>query len=231
MIHLLWCTLRPNVFTSSHNYWMNNAKNIENIKTHVLLDSDSDAVSIEKYLENYNHRIVIYKPPYVGVCLPSYKLSSTTDTKDGDIIVFARDDFSCPRGWDEYLISQFSDKSGVLFVRDGYQNPDSSNMISPAITIPIMDSSAFNAMNKTIYHPAFHHMFSDCELYLTAKELGLLIDNRVNDTTTFEHHHHSPGKRSADQFDVEYVKNWGNDEVTWNQRKNIPVEERIKVNL
>ena len=74
-------------------------------------------------------------------------------------------------------------------------------------------------------------MFSDCELYNTSKELDLLIDDRMQDTTIFEHHHHASGKRRPDQFDQSYYNKWKEDEITWNKRKNMPVEERILVNL
>jgi hypothetical protein len=112
-------------------------------------------------------------------------------------------------------------------VRDGYQLPDSSNMLFPAITIPIMTWSCFEKLNKTIYNPVYTHMYSDCELYLNLKELGLLIDDRLNDVTIFEHLHHAAGKRRADQLDVQYHAKWQEDEMTWNSRKNMPVQQRL----
>ena len=72
-------------------------------------------------------------------------------------------------------------------------------------------------------------MFSDCELYLMAKDLGLLIDDRITDTTIFEHHHHASGKRQPDNADAAYYSKWKDDEITWNQRKLMPVENRLMV--
>ena len=70
-------------------------------------------------------------------------------------------------------------------------------------------------------------MYSDCELYINLKETGLLIDERMTDTTVFEHLHHAAGKRKADQLDVQYHAKWQEDELTWNKRKTMPVLERI----
>ena len=167
------------------------------------------------------------KTDKIGVCYPSYQLSSTTEGQTGDIVVFASDDFLPPQNWDQYLISKLEGKEGGLMVRDGYQLPDSSNMQYPAITIPIMTWGCFEKLNKTIYNPVYTHMYSDCELYINLKDTGLLIDDRINDPTIFEHLHHAAGKRRADQLDVQYHAKWQEDESTWNNRKNMPVLERI----
>ena len=233
MIHLLWCTIRTANFPNVHKFWVDRLKDKNSVKTHVLVSTQTESNFLQQYFESIKHtnRVVVYQPPYPGVCLPSYKLSSTLECLHSDIVIFGSDDFTPPQNWDEYLSQKLIDREGVLMVRDGYQLPDSSNMLHPAITIPIMTGSALEKMNKVIYHPAYHHMFSDCELYLTAKDLGLLIDDRIKDSTTFEHHHHAAGKRKADAFDQSYYGKWREDEVSWNNRKFLPTREKLIVNL
>lgn len=227
MIHLLWCTIRPDVFKQMHPYWIGRATNASNIKTHVAVNEESHKNIISDYLNNLENRIIVVKTDKIGVCYPSYQLSSTTEGNQGDIIVFASDDFLPPQNWDQYLINKLENKEGGLMVRDGYQLPDSSNMLFPAITIPIMTWGCFEKLNKTIYNPVYTHMYSDCELYLNLRDLGLLIDDRKNDPMIFEHLHHAAGKRRADQLDVQYHIKWKEDESTWNLRKNMDVLERI----
>lgn len=233
MIHLLWCTIRTGNFPNVHKIWIDRTKQKENVKCHILVSTQNESTFLKQYFDaiKQDYRIEVYNPPYPGVCLPSYKLSSTLEFNSDDIIVFGSDDFTPPQNWDEYLIEKLSGKDGVLMVRDGYQLPDSSNMLHPAITIPIMTGSALEKMNKIIYHPVYHHMFSDCELYNTSKELGLLIDDRIQDTTMFEHHHHASGKRKPDVFDQSYYGKWREDELTWNNRKFLPVREKLFVNV
>jgi hypothetical protein len=150
--------------------------------------------------------------------------------QDDDIVVFASDDFMAPQGWDTYLINKLNGKGDVgLMVRDGYQLPDSSNMLHAAITIPIMTYGCLKKLNMTIYHPAYNHMFSDCELYNNLKDLGLLYDDRMNDDTVFEHLHYAANKRNADDADRAYNAKWAEDQTTWDKRKLLPVEERIKI--
>lgn len=228
MIHLLWCTLRPETFKGMHNIWMQRAKNPENIQTHVAVNWDQHLQSIKPYLKD-SDRIIVVNTNQIGVCYPSYQLSSTLEFEENDIIIFASDDFMAPERWDEYLLNKLQSRQGGLMVRDGYQKPDSSNMLHPVITIPILTGGCFAKLNKVIYHPAYCHMFSDCELYMNLKDLGLLIDDRMTDTTTFEHHHYAAGKRQPDQMDQAYNLKWKDDELTWNRRKNLSVEERIKV--
>jgi hypothetical protein len=229
MIHLLWCTIRPETFKQIYPYWIGRSKNPKNIKTHIAVNSEPHSNIIKEYfkLNNQQYRIITVNTDKIGVCYPSYQLSSTTEGQSGDIVVFASDDFLPPQNWDEYLINKLENREGGLLVRDGYQLPDSSNMEYPAITIPIMTWGCFEKLNKTIYNPVYTHMYSDCELYINLKDMGLLIDERMTDTTVFEHLHHLIGKRNADGSDHSYNYKRKEDELIWNKRKNIPVSERI----
>ena len=233
MIHILWCTLRPAQFQNAHQEWIKRADNPENIQTYVAVNWKEHADQLRDYL-NKNF-IITVNTNKIGVCYPSYQLSSNLGIKmgtaqDDDIVVFASDDFMAPQGWDTYLINKLNGKGDVgLMVRDGYQLPDSSNMLHAAITIPIMTYGCLKKLNMTIYHPAYNHMFSDCELYNNLKDLGLLYDDRMNDATVFEHLHHAAGKRNADQADQAYGAKWQEDEITWNKRKLLPVEKRIEI--
>jgi len=234
MIHILWCTLRPVQFQQAHTEWIKRSDNPENIQTYVAVNWKEHADQLREYLKkNY---LITVNTNKIGVCYPSYELSSKLGIKmgvangDDDIVVFASDDFMAPQGWDTYLINKLNGKGDVgLMVRDGYQLPDSSNMLHAAITIPIMTYGCLKKLNMTIYHPVYNHMFSDCELYNNLKDLGLLYDDRINDSTIFEHLHHAAGKRNADQADQAYNAKWKDDEITWNKRKLLPVEKRIEI--
>ena len=233
MIHILWCTLRTEQFKSAHTEWIKRSDNPENIQTYVAVNWQQHADELKDYLKS--NFLITLNTNKIGVCYPSYQLSSNLGVKmgqckDDDIVVFASDDFMAPQGWDTYLINKLNGKGDVgLMVRDGYQLPDSSNMLHSAITIPILTYGCLVKMNRTIYHPSYNHMFSDCELYNTLKEMNMLYDDRLNDETTFEHHHYAAGKRQADQADQAYNNKWKEDELTWNKRKLMSVEERIKV--
>ena len=233
MIHILWCTLRPAQFQHSHNEWIKRADNPQNIQTYVAVNWQQHSDILREYLKS--NFLITLNTNKIGVCYPSYQLSSNLGikmgvAKDDDIVIFASDDFMAPQGWDTYLLNKFNGKGDVgLMVRDGYQLPDSSNMLHAAITIPIMTYGCLKKMNMVIYHPSYNHMFSDCELYNNLKELGLLYDDRMNDTTIFEHLHYAANKRNADQADQAYNAKWKDDEITWNKRKLLPVEERIKI--
>jgi hypothetical protein len=216
-----------------HSEWIKRADNPENIQTYVAVNWQQHADELKEYLsKNY---LITLNTNKIGVCYPSYQLSSNLGLKmgkceDSDIVVFASDDFLAPQGWDTYLTNKLNDKGDVgLMVRDGYQLPDSTNMLHPAITIPIMTYGCLLKLNRAIYHPAYNHLFSDCELYLNLKELNLLYDDRVNDETTFEHLHYAAGKRNPDQADQAYNSKWSEDDITWQKRKSLSVEERILI--
>ena len=72
-------------------------------------------------------------------------------------------------------------------------------------------------------------MYSDAELYLNLKESNMLLDDRINDETIFEHRHFITGKRQADQADQIYYSKWQQDEITWNTRKNLNLIDSLKL--
>lgn len=225
MIHILWCTIRPHQFIHFHKIWMQKANNKENIKTWVAVNWQQH----KDELKDYPVDVQVVNTDKIGVCYPSYQLSSKLECeKDSDIVVFASDDFLPPDNWDTYLINKFEGKDGCLFVPDGYQLEDSSNMIDPCITIPLMTYGCLRKLNKVIYHPAYNHMFSDNELHLNCKESGMII-NGYHDGIQFLHVHHSSGLRQTDQADAHYHSKWQVDQQTWNKRKLLTLEERLKV--
>lgn len=228
MIYLLWPTIRPHVFNGAHKKWINAADNNKNIKIIVAANNIEDAQIVKKSLRN-SDEVIILNTAKRGVCYPSYVLSSKLEANNDDIVILASDDFTAPDHFDTYLINKLKGRDSLLMVRDGYQKPDSSNMRDPVITIPIMTFGALLKLNKIIYHTAYSHMCSDAELYLNAKELGLLIDDRLTDTTTFTHLHWAAGLRQPDQNDVAYNNNWAADEATWSKRKLMSVQERLKI--
>jgi len=224
MIYILWCTIRPKQFIKFHEEWIRRSNNPSNIITKVAVNWDQH----KKELKDYPVEVEVFETKQIGVCYPSYKLSSKLECeKDSDIVVFASDDFLPPNDWDTYLVNKFEGKDGCLFVPDGYQLEDSSNMIDPCITIPLMTYGCLKKLNKIIYHPAYNHMFSDNELHLNCKEMDMLI-NCYNDGIQFLHVHHSAGLRNVDQADQQYHAKWKSDQELWNKRKLLPLGERLK---
>ena len=231
-IHLLWCTVRPGQFKKMHKIWMRRAVFKEAIKTYVAVNSTEHASNLQKYLRK--EYLLVLNIDRIGVCYPAYILSKGLGVHFGrvakdDIVILASDDFIPPKRWDVYLDKKLKDKSeACLLVRDGYQEPDSGNTTGAAITIPILTVPCLLALNRIIYHPAYTHMFSDCELYSNVKEMNLLVDDRFNDETAFYHIHHSNRKRKSDFFDHVHATNWGKDREVWLQRQSLTLEERLR---
>jgi hypothetical protein len=204
---------------------MEKADNKENIRTIVAVNWEEH----KEFLKDYPVEVKVVNTNKIGVCYPSYILSSTLECEnDSDVVVFASDDFLPPDSWDTYLINKFKEQDGCLFVPDGYQLENSSNMIDPCITIPLMSYGCLKKLNKVIYHPAYNHMFSDCELFLNCKDLGMII-NGYHDGVQFLHVHHSAGLRQPDQADQQYHLKWQVDQETWNKRKLLSLEKRLEV--
>ncbi len=231
MIKLLWCTIRPALFINSYNEWIKRSEKPSNIDISVCVNSSEQRNQILEKFKNMDV-VISDKPERIGVAYPSYLLSSNLKINSDDIVVFASDDFIPPQKWDTYIEKKLVGKKACLMVNDGYQSYDFSNMAEPVFSIPIMTYSALVNMNKIIYHPVYNHLCSDAELYLNAKELNLIIDDRLKDKDViFEHHHWSNKKRNADINDQNYYSKFESDKEKWELRKKMSLNERLVVSL
>ena len=231
MIHLLWCTIRPEVFLSSFKTWMDKSSKNETIKTYVCVNTQTQKDSILKSLPSLDV-VITDKPDRIGVAYPSYYLSSRVEGNLEDVVIFASDDFLPPNNWDKYISEKLKGREGCLMVNDGYQALDFSNMAEPVFSIPIMTYSALLKMNKIIYNPVYNHLCSDAEHYLNAEQLKLIIDERLQDKDfVFEHFHWSNGKRNPDQNDQNYYSKFENDKHKWEIRRKLSLNERLQVSI
>ena len=81
MIHILWCTIRPTQFKSAHSEWMKRADDASSIQTYVAVNWQQHADELKEYLsKNY---LITLNTNKIGVCYPSYQLSSNLGTKMG----------------------------------------------------------------------------------------------------------------------------------------------------
>jgi len=231
MIHLLWCTIRPEVFLSSFKTWMDKSSKNETIKTYVCVNTQTQKDSILKTLPSLDV-VITDRPDRIGVAYPSYYLSSRVEGNSDDVVIFASDDFLPPNNWDKYISEKLKGREGCLMVNDGYQALDFSNMAEPVFSIPIMTYSALLKMNKIIYNPAYNHLCSDAEHYLNAEQLKLIIDERLQDKDfVFEHFHWSNGKRNPDQNDQNYYNKFEDDKHKWEIRRKLSLNERLQVSI
>jgi hypothetical protein len=222
------------VFKQAHKQWLESAEFPRRVNTLVAVNTNKDAELLRNYYT------ITVDADQVGVCKPAYRLcrelrkeSSAWRIHDQDIVVLPSDDFRAPLDWDTFLEKKLKPaKTAALFVRDGYQAPDPKDWhTSPCITLPIMTFGCLKAMNYIIYHPDYVHMESDVELYEVLNQLGVLIDDRIEDETTFVHHHFVCGLRERDRWDDQWRSGGvpDRDRNTYEKRKQMTLQEKLQV--
>lgn len=216
-IIILWATVRPDMFKESYKKWIDRAVYKNKIKIIVGVDS----LECANELNDFN--VLLTKNTTPGVCFPCYCLSSYVTGNDKDIIVFASDDFTPPSNWDVYLYGRV-DRDMILVTNDGIQQHNSR-----MVTIPIMTYAALCRLNKIIYHPAYTHMWSDCELYDLGEKLGIIVNDRADSTHIFSHNHYCVGTRVYDTHDTNVNNAENTDRLTYQSRKNLSATELMVI--
>jgi hypothetical protein len=223
-IHILWATVRADEFDKKLMEWVNKSEYPSRIVPHVLVDTEEDKAKIKTV---HPDRIIVSKPPRKGVCHPSYVLSSTLIANPEDIVIYASDDFSPMAKWDTALYKEFVYYNGSILVND-----KCIPKVKEIMTIPIMTYHALCKLNKIIYHPAYSHCWSDNELFLNLKELGMLRDLRSSKPQVyFEHKHYINGHREKDVADENNDLSHHTGQSLWNVRQHMPLQYRLNYNI
>ncbi len=213
MIRLLWSTCRPEKFKEFHAVWEQRAVNPEEFRTIVAVDTQHDFDELEDY------NVMLVDNPKHGVVHPLNCICATLKGDPKDILVVPSDDFIPPDHWDQYLKEQFENFNGVFKVNDG--------AMRDIISMPVLTYSAFERMNRTIYHPVYNHMYADKELERTARDLKMLHEADFVHPE-FRHLHYVGSRRHKDEFDERVNSDYGKYREIYNERAKLPVEKRLE---
>lgn len=213
MIHLLWPTCRPLMMLANYFQWIDKAVHPEEVSLKIVVDNKKDA----EFLSEYD--VLICKDNTKGVVKPLNKLLENFEADDDDILVVVSDDFYAPQNWDMYLHETMREFDGVLKVNDGHMDD--------IISIPIMRYKAFVKMNRTIYHPAYNHMFCDKELHDTANELGICRSVDRGDPV-FQHRHPHFNSRESDSHDKANNEDYKTGKEIYTKRRYMTLQERME---
>ena len=80
-IHLLWATIRPQQFKEMHSEWIKRSDNPQNIQTYVAVNWQQHATELKDYLKS--NFLITLNTNKIGVCYPSYQLSSNLGIRMG----------------------------------------------------------------------------------------------------------------------------------------------------
>jgi len=226
MIYLLWATVRPTMMKETYKIWMDKAKYPSNIQVNLAVNTQEQRNQLSEF-----DGVIITNQKFTGTVYPIFLMTTQLDVEDDDIIIVVSDDFYPPDNWDEHLTGKLKDKCACYFVNDGYQNPDiTTTGMNKSITMPVMTFSCLKKLNKILYSLDYVHFYGDTELYNNLFDLGLVIDDRINDTTLYTHRNWAVANgRASDKHDAAYNIFAHQDRHTYVRREGMSVNERIKL--
>ena len=226
-IVVLWCTVRPTMMVETYKFWMEKASDPEKISLIVGVDTEDQKNELITLGLNADDITVVPPNPTGkrGVAWPAYCLSSNlVCDHDDDIVIFASDDFYPMQYWDIAVRHELADFNGCLIVNDKYTKQSNSNNEINVVTIPIMTYDTLVANNKTIYHPAYTHCYSDNELFDNLTEMHRIKIS--TDSIYIEHKHWGLDKRERDVYDEGNVESSPADAEIYKSRKKLNLKLR-----
>lgn len=197
---------RPEVARKTHNEWMENADNPQQIEYIVSIDmTDSMQNKYFDVFKDTNAKIIVNNNRSIVDAVNNGAKAATQN-----IFVVVSDDFSCPENWDMNIVGYcHQDEPVLLHVNDTVQNYIS--------TIPIINRPYYQRFGF-IYHPHYFSMFADNDLTDCAKIIGAYVSDF---SLIFEHKHFIVGKNKRDKtYDRQNSKQaWEIGKRIYQQRK------------
>ena len=144
-------------------------------------------------------------------CVAGWNVAASVSR--GKIMIAVADDFKCPVGWDQLLLSAgpkgWEDGEYVMKVADGY-NPN-------IFTLSILTRKRYEKFGY-LFYPRYPSMFNDTEFGDVALRDGVVINA---EHLLFEHLHPDCGKRPRDGVDLVHASKarWDVGEQLYNFRK------------
>lgn len=173
--------------------WMDNATNKKAIQYILSVDIDDPALlSYAKFSENTKmvELLVSENKNVVDA------MNNGAAVSDGGILVCVSDDFSCFKGWDEWVLENINhENEEALGINDGLQ--PSTNII---MTMPILTRKLYQKLG-CIYDERFIGMYADNWLAEKCVAMGVYKSNR---SKVFYHKHWATGLRKKDETNLRH---------------------------
>ncbi len=219
MINVIWPTVRPEIAMAQSQKWLDAANDPGQVNIEFGVNSDVDAEKIR--IDAFRSICVVPGlPPGITATATFMTRNAMKEAPDDGVVVLASDDFEAPEGWDDHLLDQTG--PGAIIVNDGYA------VSTDIIPLPVVTGAYLRKLNGIIYHPAYHHFFSDQELFDIVSKLGA-VNLRGTKCPAFSHKHWSFAGRKKDEFDVRNSAWWNQDKATYEKRKTWSVEQCLEL--
>lgn len=220
MIKVLWPTVRIHKMLATRADWLAKASGAHRIEFTYGVNTEADAKLIFDALPQ--DKVLVTGVERRGPTWPVFKMGQTLEAEKDDIVIVISDDFFGFVWWDDFVVKELAGIESGLMCNDGIQK-----RAGRAMTLPIMTYSALLALNRTIYHPAYHWEYSDNELFENLTALGMLKETRDR-KIYFRHDHWSNGSRSKDDHDRHCNLKSPLDKAMFATRMKLPLSERLK---
>ena len=183
--------------------WLGNLSGLHAIEYILSIDdNDNQITEYRQVASRHGARLIIHPN---GNSVKACNQAALVAT--GDLLIMVSDDFGCPKGWDDALVSAVGDRRDVaVFVDDGIG--------AKTMTLPIVDRAFYQRTGYVLF-PGYRHMFCDNDLEEVSRRLGKLIDAKH---LLFPHRHYIIGAAAYDKTYHHSGNSWGRDARLFTKR-------------
>lgn len=194
---------RPQKSFETSSDWVNRA----GVETELIVSVDRDDPYLRDYSVLYGGKILVNDNKFVVQAA-----NHAAKVAKFDVLVYLSDDFKCFDNWGVEVLKKFEGCSTprLIKVDDKLQT-----FHKDVLTIPIMNRLLYQELGY-FFHPEYHSMFVDQDLYWTVKNMEAMI---FCPELVFEHHHYVNGKAKKDETYERSTSNWNQGKHLYQQRK------------